>query len=311
MPIEFRCSGCGRLLRTADESAGKQAKCPECGTTQPIPHQAPPPIPLASPPPPAEEFNAYRSPAAPSAPPPDAGLGQPVIPTRIDFGELFDETWRIFKLRWGDCLLAFVIFFGCLICLGVVMTILQVAVASTHDRSLINLVSSLDTLVRWVCQTWLQTGLIIFTLRIAAGQRARFGDVFAGGPYLLRAIGGGLLVTLIVFAGMLLLIVPGIIFGLMFSQFLYLIVDQNLGVFDALGVSKQITSGNKLVYFGAMLLVGLVAMVGTLLTCMLGALVLVPFMILFQTVAYRMMAGQHRRGGPSPFAAGPGAGPLR
>lgn len=37
MPIEFRCGQCGKLLRTGDETAGKQAKCPSCGTVQPIP----------------------------------------------------------------------------------------------------------------------------------------------------------------------------------------------------------------------------------------------------------------------------------
>ncbi|HJT30983.1 MAG TPA: YIP1 family protein [Pirellulales bacterium] len=37
MPIEFRCGQCGKLLRTADNTAGKQAKCPSCGTVQPVP----------------------------------------------------------------------------------------------------------------------------------------------------------------------------------------------------------------------------------------------------------------------------------
>ena len=37
MPIEFRCPGCGKLLRTADETAGKQAKCPQCGAVMTIP----------------------------------------------------------------------------------------------------------------------------------------------------------------------------------------------------------------------------------------------------------------------------------
>ena len=31
MPIEFRCTQCNKLLRTADASAGKKAKCPDCG----------------------------------------------------------------------------------------------------------------------------------------------------------------------------------------------------------------------------------------------------------------------------------------
>jgi len=37
MPIEFRCSGCQRTLRTPDDSAGKQARCPECGAIVEVP----------------------------------------------------------------------------------------------------------------------------------------------------------------------------------------------------------------------------------------------------------------------------------
>ena len=37
MPIEFRCTQCNRLLRTPDETAGKQAQCPECGAITTIP----------------------------------------------------------------------------------------------------------------------------------------------------------------------------------------------------------------------------------------------------------------------------------
>jgi hypothetical protein len=37
MPIEFRCTNCNRLLRTQDDTAGKQAECPGCGAVAPIP----------------------------------------------------------------------------------------------------------------------------------------------------------------------------------------------------------------------------------------------------------------------------------
>jgi DNA-directed RNA polymerase subunit RPC12/RpoP len=37
MPIEFRCSQCGKLLRTGDETAGREAQCPECGALSRIP----------------------------------------------------------------------------------------------------------------------------------------------------------------------------------------------------------------------------------------------------------------------------------
>ena len=37
MAIEFRCTKCSKLLRIGDEAAGKQAKCPECGTVSAVP----------------------------------------------------------------------------------------------------------------------------------------------------------------------------------------------------------------------------------------------------------------------------------
>jgi hypothetical protein len=43
MPVEFSCSGCGKLLRVPDEFAGKQARCPQCGAiTQAPAHAAAP-----------------------------------------------------------------------------------------------------------------------------------------------------------------------------------------------------------------------------------------------------------------------------
>jgi phage FluMu protein Com len=46
MAIEFRCSQCNRLLRTGEDTAGKQAQCPECGAITTIP--ASPTIPSPS-----------------------------------------------------------------------------------------------------------------------------------------------------------------------------------------------------------------------------------------------------------------------
>ncbi len=56
MPIEFRCTECQKLLRTGDDTAGKQAKCPECGGLMTVPsvsetpREVPPEVPPAAPP---------------------------------------------------------------------------------------------------------------------------------------------------------------------------------------------------------------------------------------------------------------------
>jgi phage FluMu protein Com len=43
MPIEFRCSVCGKLLRVGDEAADRQAKCPACQAVQRVPSKSSPP----------------------------------------------------------------------------------------------------------------------------------------------------------------------------------------------------------------------------------------------------------------------------
>ncbi|MEC7978735.1 MAG: hypothetical protein VXY82_00180 [Planctomycetota bacterium] len=42
MSIEIQCNGCHSNLRVPDEHAGKQARCPKCGTIQTIPGAATP-----------------------------------------------------------------------------------------------------------------------------------------------------------------------------------------------------------------------------------------------------------------------------
>src|SRR5690606_28132626 len=37
MPIEFNCTGCQKRLRVPDASAGKKARCPDCGSIQDVP----------------------------------------------------------------------------------------------------------------------------------------------------------------------------------------------------------------------------------------------------------------------------------
>jgi phage FluMu protein Com len=40
MAIEFRCHQCSKLLRVDESSAGKKARCPECGNIQDVPLQS-------------------------------------------------------------------------------------------------------------------------------------------------------------------------------------------------------------------------------------------------------------------------------
>ena len=146
MSIEFRCQACNRLLRTGDGTAGKQAKCPDCGAVvtvpdgsadaplaAPLPSQSPAGSPFGADPagyqPTDDTGNPYQSPGAHGTAPAAAYAqfqGQ-IVPTRIDFEDVFSRTWTIFKEQWGACLLAIVVVFAINMVLRAPIIGLQVA----------------------------------------------------------------------------------------------------------------------------------------------------------------------------------------
>ena len=73
MPIEFRCPSCGGLLRVPDETAGRVAQCPQCGSQSTVPAAAGStpfapgglaPVPSAG----AEGVNPFQSPSQAAGP---------------------------------------------------------------------------------------------------------------------------------------------------------------------------------------------------------------------------------------------------
>ena len=66
MAIEFRCTQCNKLLRTGDDTAGKQAKCPECGAILPVPMPTAGASFVPPPPPPGGDAGSPFAPGGPA-----------------------------------------------------------------------------------------------------------------------------------------------------------------------------------------------------------------------------------------------------
>lgn len=354
MPIEFRCTQCNRLLRTPDETAGKQAKCPECGAivgipaagTSPEPTTPPPaasqpagpvpPLPGAGPtgpfgpagPPPAApgspftpgaataRENPYASPAdytvgAPAAFAPPAGK---VVPTRIEMGDVLGPTWEVFKQQWGMALALLLVAF--LIDMGVSVVC--------------NFIPLVGPIVSMVFSVWINIGVALGLLKLARGQKAEIGDMFTGGPYLVRILFASLLVGIIVLgifgvlfgpslavvllalegaedgviavtviSLILVCLIPVVIVSLMFSQFYYLILDQDVGILESLSLSRQVMVGNKLTVFLVNLVTGIIGLLLVILTCGLGLFAVGPYLALLRVVIYLAVTGQ-RTAQPTP-----------
>lgn len=218
-------------------------------------------------------------------------------------GGVFSRVWAVFQQQWPMCLAGWAaaagLNFGVAVVLEIVSALLRVAMKDMAIPLLVVI-----AIGRVLFNAWISTGLGLFALRLARGEEARFGDLFAGGPYLWRILGGSLLYFLVGYVGLVLLIIPGVVWFLMFSQFYYLILDRNLSIMDAFSMSRELTRGNKLTLWAIGMIAWLLGFAVVVLTCGLGVFAVAPYWLLLVPVIYLMMSGQptleELRYGPPP-----------
>jgi len=88
-------------------------------------------------------------------------------------------------------------------------------------------------------------GIIKAIFMLLDGQSPKPKDLFLLSDRVINMFLASLLYGLIVLGGFILLIVPGIIWCLKFSQYKYFIVEKNAGPVEALKLSAQATAGAK------------------------------------------------------------------
>ncbi len=91
-----------------------------------------------------------------------------------------------------------------------------------------------------------QMGLIVVTLQMIRGKKVHIKSLFSTHKPLVRYIVGSILYGLLVFGGLLLLVIPGIINLLRGQFFEYYVVDKHYGPVKALQASARLTQGVRL-----------------------------------------------------------------
>ncbi len=132
-------------------------------------------------------------------------------------------------------------------------------------------------------------GLIKISILFFDTGKAEFADLFRQYPLVLKYLGSSILYGLIVFAGTILLIVPGIIWGIKFWFYDYFIVDQGAGPVEALKKSSAATRGAKGKLFVFLIVLGLVNLLG-LLCLGIGLFATVPTTMIAIAFVYRKLA---------------------
>lgn len=227
--------------------------------------------------------NYYAPPQAELEQAPTQGTSARLPP---DWGpvEVLKYSWELMQQNLGTWLAVAGIVFGVslalnLITQGASFAINLVASQAGDGGEILAAVGALVvfgmSLIAWPINIWLAIGQARMALNAVRGVPLELGQLFTGMPWLLSGLGGTLLVGLGTVIGGCLLIVPGAIFATGMTLFNLVLVDQDPGAIGAMQRSWELTDGIKGRIFLTLFVVGVAAMVVTICTCGMGALLFV------------------------------------
>ncbi len=244
-------------------------------------------------------YNPYAAPGA--APPPAPGIGGSTGPQPWSVGEVMGLGWSLFKQHWGTFVGAGIMsqmFAG--IPQQVPNILKTTGIITENDPAYWGILGG-AALIGQLIASFFQVGMTKIYLTTARGGRPEIGDLFTGGGQFLTMLGANLLMSIIISFGMVMLIIPGIIFGLGLSLTHFFIVDQNLGAVDAMKASWEATKGQKGSIFGFGFLAFFVIILGAL-ACLVGILAAIPTVGLGMTIIYLRISGRGQPQSTSPAA---------
>jgi uncharacterized membrane protein len=185
------------------------------------------------------------------------------------------ETWKSNALLW----------IGVIIVVWIVEGLPQIPVQTMRDQTALTIIAAL---IGTALGVLVQIGLAKMSLSFVDSGRAEFADLFNGYPVFVSYLIASLIFGLMLFIGLILLVVPGIIVAVIFWMYSYVIVDRGMGPIDALKRSMDLTRGVRMdIFLFALASLGL-NLLG-MIPCLLGLFVTVPMTMMAAAYIYRRL----------------------
>ena len=153
------------------------------------------------------------------------------------------------------------------------------------------LISTIFGLICVVLAILVPMGIVKTALRFCDQENGRLSDLFSQYRLFFKHALAYVLYFLILFGGMILLIIPGIIWSIKFWFFDYFVIDKGLGPIEALKQSSAITRGAKWQLLGFFIVMWLINALGALLL-LVGLFVTIPTTMLATAFVYRKLLAQ-------------------
>ncbi len=151
--------------------------------------------------------------------------------------------------------------------------------------------SYIISIINYCISAFIGMGVLKITLKINDNQAVSLNDIMAGSERFVDYILTSLLYGLIIFGGLILLIVPGIIWSYKYMFMTYFVIDKNMKPMDAFRASANITNGQKMNLFLFGMLLALINLAG-LLCLGVGLFFTIPTTYIATTYVYRKLLGE-------------------
>jgi len=201
-------------------------------------------------------------------------------PAPFSVGECVSYGWRAYWKNVGPLLL-----------ITLVIIVIDVVISAIGQATGNNVVAALFSLIGWIVGLLLAFGLIRATIAVTKGQKPEVAMLFETegfGPYILASILFGIAVAI----GLVLCIIPGIIFAVVYHFYGYVIVENpSTGAIDSLKKAADITRGHRWELFGLFIVLILINIVG-LIACLVGVLFTAGISAVAVAYAYRSLSGE-------------------
>lgn len=195
----------------------------------------------------------------------------------MNIKEIFKTSWTATKKNWVFLILVAIVF----VVINGVHSYLMEHVPET---------SFFVSLIFMLLSVFLQVGLVKALLDLSAHKEVHVSQLFASSNYVYfwKYILGGIAYGLMVAVGLILLIIPGVMIAITYSQWQYLLIDKNLGIKEAFKKSAEMTRGKRLdIFYIGLLLIGIFIL--SIIPLGLGLLLSIPLSMVVPVYIYRTL----------------------
>ena len=169
-----------------------------------------------------------------------------------------------------------------------------------------NLPFPVEVMIRFgylIALALVEIGIINVALKLARGGEAKFDHLISGMSVLIKFLIASFLYYMIIFAGLLLLVIPGVYLAIKFGFYGYVIVEEDLDPIEAFKMSSRMTDGLKLELFFYYIVLVMVNFLG-LLCLGIGVYVSWPVTRIALAGVYLELRGQVQQTGTGGIPAG-------